>query len=117
MHIAERDRKAADDEVNHGSTQVLVSPIEVRVDQEAWTRKPDARSIIRRRGGQFFDDVERLAVDHPDLVQRVEQVERFQDRHITPSIARFRWAPHRPSALPEDRQWRLYRPNAIIQMV
>jgi hypothetical protein len=28
---------------------------------------------------------------------------------ITPSIARCRWAPHRPSALPEDRQWRLYR--------
>ena len=35
MHIAQRVRKAADDEINDRSTQVLVSLIETRVDHQA----------------------------------------------------------------------------------
>lgn len=75
MHIAQRVRKAADDEINDRSTQVLVSLIETRVDHQARAGEPDARCLVGRPGGQFFDDVERLAVDNSDLVKRMEQAE------------------------------------------
>src|ERR1700737_4950718 len=45
---------------------------EALVDNSTGAREPDLGRIVQRRGGPFFDDVERLAVDNPDFVQRMD---------------------------------------------
>src|SRR6516165_5819010 len=48
MHIAQRDRKTARDEVDDRAMKVLVARIEIRVDQAAGTGKPDIRGVVER---------------------------------------------------------------------
>src|ERR1700737_2417491 len=45
---------------------------EALVDNSTGTREPDIRRIVQRRGDPFFDDIERLAVDNPDFVERMD---------------------------------------------
>src|SRR3981081_3730867 len=89
MHIAQGRRKAAYDEVRDRLMQVLVSDgiaggwrLAV-VDLPAGAWEPDLRCIVQRRGGAFFDNGERLAVDNPDFVERMDLVVRFQHRTVS----------------------------------
>ena len=75
MHIAERVRKAADDEVDDRSTQVLVSVIEARVDHKARARE---RAFDAPSDGPACSFSIRSKVSpsiNSDLAKRVEQAE------------------------------------------
>jgi hypothetical protein len=76
MHVAQGRRKAAQYEVEDDSTEVFVFAFtdagqEIVVDRQAGAGEPDAARVVQRRSGPLFDDVESLAVDYSDFVERI----------------------------------------------
>src|ERR1700722_13906623 len=75
MHVAQGYRKAAYDEVRDCSMQVFIShgfgawQVTV-VDLPGRTRKLDLHRIVQCRRGPFFNNIEGLSVENPDLVER-----------------------------------------------
>src|SRR5260221_5730962 len=80
MHVAQGCRKAARDEVRDRSMQVFISyglagawRVTV-VDLPGGTRKLDLHRIVQRLRAPFFNNIERLSVENPDFVERMDLV-------------------------------------------
>src|SRR5258707_6310993 len=80
MHVAQGCRKAAYDELRDRSMQVFISHgiagtwRVIIVDLPGGTRKLDLYRIVQRRRGSFFNNIERLSIEDPDFVERMDLV-------------------------------------------
>jgi len=89
VHIAQCRREAVYDEVRDGSMQLLISGEiadgwrECLVDQLARASEVHRSRILQGRGCSFLDNLERLAVEHPDFVERVYLVVGRKQRAVS----------------------------------
>src|ERR1700716_4770124 len=89
MHVAQGCREAACDEVRYRCVQLLVlggiagAGRETFVNRSAGACKPDHSHIVQWWRGHLFDDVERLSVEDPDFVQRMDLIVGFQHRAVS----------------------------------
>jgi hypothetical protein len=84
MHIAERQRKTACDEIHDRGTQPFYPgrAVEGPVTDLTRAQEPHGLDVAKRRRDPPLDHIERLAVDHADFIERVDQAVGCEQRTV-----------------------------------